>query len=410
MALKTEEITGLGTSKNVTPAKAGVQKTPEILDSGFRRNDKHGVYFTLTKKILILSLSLVCFASFAEASAPVSFVKKKWVVKLKQNSFFNRKPYQFAKPVVDGDKIFVGVQRGFFYGIDAKRGKKLWVYRTQGPIYASARVEGDIVYFSDFKGTVYALNKETGKLIWISKVDGEVMSAPLLLEDKIYVVTLARELAQLDRATGNILWQTSQPFRERGFSIVGAADPVFAEGRILAGFSDGSFAAFNPANGDMIWSKQLGERSAEFRDVDGTVLLAGGLAYVSSAEGRMFALNPKTGEIVWEAPFGGVNDAALADDLLYVTAGGVVYCVKAASGEQIWEQALDIPGISSPALYDKWLAVVATKGKIYFVDRINGDVLYGYYVKGGSYSSPIMVENRLYLLSNASRLYAFQYK
>ncbi|MDZ4224984.1 MAG: PQQ-binding-like beta-propeller repeat protein, partial [bacterium] len=174
---------------------------------------------------------------------------------------------------------------------------------------------------------------------------------------------------------------------------------------------------------------------AEFRDVDGTVLLApstavhaepivslsndeartalrtsGNLAYISSADGRMFALNPKTGDVVWEAPFGGVNSAALAGDLLYVTAGGVVYCVKAENGEQIWEQNLEIPGTSSPALYDKWLSVVATKGHIYFIDRIHGDVLYNYYVKGGSYSDPIMADNRLYLLSNAGRLYAFQYK
>src|SRR3989338_879848 len=35
----------MGTSKNVTPAEAGVQKTPQILDSGFRRNDEPGITF-----------------------------------------------------------------------------------------------------------------------------------------------------------------------------------------------------------------------------------------------------------------------------------------------------------------------------------------------------------------------------
>ena len=48
-------------SKNVTPAKAGVQKTPKILDSGFRRNDKPRVFRgALMKKLRwLICLGLV---------------------------------------------------------------------------------------------------------------------------------------------------------------------------------------------------------------------------------------------------------------------------------------------------------------------------------------------------------------
>ncbi len=364
----------------------------------------------ITARFLILFFLFVSVVPESVAGTTVSFVKRKWVVKLKQNSYFNRKPFQFAKPVVDGDKIFVGVQKNLFYGIDAKRGKKLWTFKTQGPVYSKAVVAGDRLYFSDAKGTLYALNKENGTLAWISKVDGEVLSSPLILGDKLYIVTLDKELAQVDIHNGNVLWQTSQTLRERGFSIVGAADPILVEGNIVTGFSDGSLVAFNPANGDIHWARQLGDPTAEFHDVDATLLLAGKYAYVSSADGKFFALDPKTGESVWETPFGGVNNATVSGDILYVTAGSTVYAVRAESGEPIWEQNLDIPGVSAPVIYDKWLSVVATKGKIFFLDKMQGDILYGYYVKGGSYSDPIMDQNRLYILSNASRLYAFQYK
>jgi len=343
-------------------------------------------------------------------------LERKWVVKLKQNSWMNRRPFQFATPFVDGDKVFVGVHREIFYAVDVKKGKKLWTFKTQAPIHAQARTSGEAVFFADTKGMVYALNKENGTPIWASKLEGEVMSAPLIHGDRIYIVTLSKQLAALDGAKGTVLWETSYGSRESGFTVRGSADPVFLNGNILVGYSDGSLAAHDAATGALRWTKQLGDRAQSFHDVDSTILLAGpstssGLAYVASADGKFFALDPRTGQSVWQVPVGSVNDAVLQDGFLYVTAGGVTYCFRGDNGQTVWEQALEeVDESSSPVVYGKWLAVVATKGKIYFLDRETGDIKRSWFVKGGSYSDPVLQGNRLFLLSNASRLYSFEFK
>ncbi len=46
-------------SHSVTPAKAGVQKSPKRLDSGFRRNDEQG----LPHSIIAAEAGIVVFAS-----------------------------------------------------------------------------------------------------------------------------------------------------------------------------------------------------------------------------------------------------------------------------------------------------------------------------------------------------------
>lgn len=339
-----------------------------------------------------------------------SFISRQWVVKLKQNSFTNRRPFQFATPVIDGGKLFVGVQRGFFYCIDVEHARKDWIFKAQGAIYASARVDGENVYFADTKGAIYALNKKTGKLVWISKIDGEVVSAPLIQDGKIYFVTLAKELAALDISNGNLLWQTRQRVKDSSFTIMGAADPVFYNGMILVGYSDGTLVAHSVVDGSARWVKQLGDRTQAFHDVDATILIVGKLAYLSSADGKFYALNPENGQTVWEVPVGSVNSAALAGNNLYLAAGGILYSFEADSGKTIWEQNFEVTEISSPAIYEKWIAVVATQGKIYVLDRQSGDVLFSWFVKGGGFSNPVISDNQLFLLSNASRLYSFKFK
>ena len=370
----------------------------------------------ITKRLLILFL-LFGVAGTVHAKAKVathpkvdtSFVHRKWVVKLKQNSLMNRRPFQFATPVVEGDTLYVGVERGLFYAVSISRGKKIWTYQAQGGIEAQATIHDQTVFVPDTKGNVYALDKIKGKVLWVANLDGEIMSAPLYYDNKLYVVTLSKELAILDADKGTVLWQIRQRTKDLGFTVRKSANPVYAGGNILVGYSDGTLVAHDPKDGRVKWGKQLGDRSKEFHDIDATILVAGQVAYVTSADNHLFALNPNNGETLWIAPMGNVNNALLYKDALYVTANGIVYSLKPDSGEIVWEQNLNVAEISSPAAYGEWLTVVATKGKTYFLDRNKGDILHSWFVKGGSYSDPILLENRVFLLSNASRLYSFEF-
>lgn len=342
------------------------------------------------------------------AMRPVA--SRKWVSKLKQNSWMNKRPFQFASPLADGDRIYIGVHRGIFYAIQNRHGKKLWSFKSYGPIHAAASADSSQVYFADTKGMVYALGKEQGNLIWVTKVGGEILTKPLLFEDRLYVVNSLKELVALDRKTGAQLWRQNQGGPDRGFTVRGAADPVLGGSNILVGYSDGTLIAHSAQNGSLQWVKQLGDRFNEFHDIDSTILVAGKLAYVTSADGKLFALDSKDGTIVWQANAGSVNNVVLQEPYLYVAAGGVVHCFSSESGESLWEQDLQLPEISSPAIYGQWLVVVATKGKAYFLDRLTGDIRHSWFVKGGALSDPVIDGNHLYLLSNASRLYQFEFK
>lgn len=366
-----------------------------------------------SRKILIFCLTtLFFFPSFYPASGKGSkrVASRKWVVKLKQNSWRNKRPFQFAAPVVDDEQVYVGIQRKIFYAVNAKKGKKRWKFMTQGDVHAQPTVDDRYVYLVDIKGMVYALDKKEGKLVWATRIGSEVLSKPLLHNNQLYLVSLKKELFALQADNGHYLWQRKIGHKDSGFTIRGSSDPVLIRGLLVVGYSDGTLVAHDPENGTVRWVRQLGDPLEEFHDVDATILLGGNLAYVTSADGNLFALEPETGNTVWSIPVGSVNDVVLVEPFLYVTAGGVVHCFRSENGQSLWEQDLNLPETSSPVIYGNWLATVATKGQIYFIHRLTGDILHSWHVKGGSYSDPVLQGRRLYLLSNASRLYAFEFK
>lgn len=133
-----------------------------------------------------------------------------------------------SSPVVFEHKVFIGSSSGFFYGLDATTGNKLWQFPSPGsPLLGScgygaygiqasatrARIQGqDAVIFGApdpvaesglGSARLYALNADTGKQIWASDVVAHItgciggdlvelheriaFSSPLVLEGMVYV-------------------------------------------------------------------------------------------------------------------------------------------------------------------------------------------------------------------------------
>jgi outer membrane protein assembly factor BamB len=334
-------------------------------------------------------------------------VSKAGVIKLKKSSFFNTKPFQFSTPTYADSMIFVGVDAGVFYGIRADHLKKMWKYKTEGPVQAASSVEDNVVYFGDIKGHAYALSTSDGGEIWKTTLDAPILVAPLLLHDRVYFATDSGRLIALNKTSGEEIWHTDPIEKSVGFAIKGASSPVSSNGVILFGTSTGILVAYRE-NGDLAWVKQLAERQGMFTDLDSKPLIVDGRIYVDSADQKVFCLDQNRGSVLWStSEIGGANNLFLDSNRLYATGAGVLASVDATNGNIIWKQDFETPEVSAPAVNQGIVAVVSTKDKLYLVDDQTGDILFDRYVKGGSFGDPIFIDNHLYLISNTGRLYSF---
>jgi outer membrane protein assembly factor BamB len=71
-----------------------------------------------------------------------------------------------AAPAVSRGRIFAGANDGRLYAFDARTGRPLWRFQTNGPVQSSPAVAGDTVYLGSWDGYLYALDAANGELQW----------------------------------------------------------------------------------------------------------------------------------------------------------------------------------------------------------------------------------------------------
>ena len=141
----------------------------------------------------------------------------------------------YGQPTVVAGRVFVGVDSGYVYSLDAATGCVYWSFKADDGVRSAVSVgksnrPGEtLAYFGDLKANVYAVNATTGAQVWKVHMDphpaARVTGATQLFEDKLYVPVASLEevsavdpnyqcctfrgsVAALDAFTGRKIWQT----------------------------------------------------------------------------------------------------------------------------------------------------------------------------------------------------------
>lgn len=353
----------------------------------------------------------------------------------------------WSSPVISGNQIWITTatedgQDLFAVALDRTTGKiihDLKIFQVDTPQYAdrfnsygspTPVIEDDRVYVSFGSAGIGCLDTKTGRVLWerrdlpCNHFRG-AGSSPALWEkllllhfdgsDYQYVVAL-------DKETGRTVWKTD---RSIDFQDLGADGKPYRDGDFRKGFatplvithegqplliSVGSQATYcyEPATGKELW------RVEDRKKHSGTVcpVFGHGMVYTATglAKGDLWAV--KLGghgvvtdtHIAWKVSRGVPNrpSPVLVGDLLFMVDQdvGVVTCLDAKSGAEIWRERL--PGTGSHSS-----SPIAAEGRIYFFNE-NGQatvieagrqfkVLASNTLDGGFMASPAVAGKALFL-------------
>ncbi len=211
-----------------------------------------------------------------------------------------------GQPSVVGGRVFLGVDTGNVYAIDAARGCLYWSFHADAGV-RSAITEDRIgsrlaAWFGDLKANVYALDAATGELLWKVKVEdhpsARITGAPQFYAGRVYVpvssgeegagvnpryacCTFRGSVVALDAATGRRIWKTY----------------MIAEEPQPAGKNTNGVARFAPA-GAGVWSSPTIDTARH------ALYVGTGDAYTEPASKNtdaIVALDLDSGKIVWSA-------------------------------------------------------------------------------------------------------------
>lgn len=141
----------------------------------------------------------------------------------------------YGQPTVVAGRVFVGVDTGYVYSLDAATGCLYWSFQAEDGVRSAVslgrvgRPGQALAYFGDQKGNVYALNAATGEQVWKTAVDkhptARITGATQLFEDRLYVPVASGEeraaadssyqcctfrgsVVALDAQRGTVVWRT----------------------------------------------------------------------------------------------------------------------------------------------------------------------------------------------------------
>lgn len=292
----------------------------------------------------------------------------------------------YASPVLANGKLYVASFNDGSYGrltaVDTATGRSLWQYPPQGTIGSvagSPLVWGDTVYVgsgSSLDHRVYALDASTGAQKWRFETKNKVW-AGVATDGKntLYVASLDHNVYALDM-NGSLKWT----FETQGAI---ASTPLYADGVLYFGSSDGKLYAVNGASGERKW----------VFDADswmwGTPLLDRSTLFVGSLDNRVFALDVASGKALWAEPARtlgpvSVTPAKAAGLLAVADQEGRVYGLDPATGEQRWVYVSEPKGAifaqmvaQNDTLYvmplnDRLISIDARSGSPVWVFRTGG--------------------------------------
>ena len=106
-----------------------------------------------------------------------------------------------GQPSVVSGRVFLGVDTGKVYSIDAASGCLYWSFQADAGVRTAMVVERlgthFAAYFGDLKANAYAVDAATGELLWKTRLDdhasARITGAPKVFEGRVYVPVASGE-------------------------------------------------------------------------------------------------------------------------------------------------------------------------------------------------------------------------
>nr|WP_158459646.1 outer membrane protein assembly factor BamB [Pseudomonas fluorescens] len=320
--------------------------------------------------------------------------------------------FNMLVPAIENDRIYAADVTGVVMSLDRNNGDVAWKKDLELPVSGAVGVGYGMVMLGTIKGDVIALDASTGEERWRSKVTSEVLAPPATNGDVVVVQTQDDRVIGLDAATGDRRWiYESTP---AVLTLRGTGAPIVTNRLAVAGLSTGKVIALDTQNGVPVWEARVAVpqgRSELERvvDIDGGLLLSGGVLYVSSYQGRVAGLDLESGRVLWQRDASSYTGVAQGFGNVYVSlASGTVESVDERSSSALWSNdQLARRQLSAPEVFSSYVAVGDLEGYLHLLSQVDGRFVGRERIDSdGLRARPLVVGDTIYVFGNSGKLEA----
>lgn len=270
----------------------------------------------------------------------------------------------------DGALVAVGTAKGEVLAYDAM-GQPLWQARLSSEIMSAPQVSTDVVVVRTGDGRIFGLDAKDGKRKWVYQ---RAMPSLALRSNAGVVVThgavfagfAGGKLVALDLATGNVGWEATVALPRGATELERVTDisslPVEDGRMVCATAYQGRTACFEIASGNLLWARDVSSSAGMAIDERNV--------YVSDTRGAIHALDKFSGASLWKqdklTARQGTAPLALGRYIAVADVQGYVHLLAREDGSFAARIATDGSQIAAPPVaLSKGLLVQTRNGGLY---------------------------------------------
>ncbi len=360
-----------------------------------------------------LFLSLVSVLAGVSCATPTKSrwkpvtLERAWSRSTVADSYYGALQPAVITPQVQKDILISGNSIDGIQAFHAKSGNSLWKLPLKNGLEGVTFDDKNNVYFGADNGQFYHLNGLTGEVIWSFSLGSESVSSPLIQGNFIFHTTMNGSLFCIERETGRVLWVKSRPAKD-SVTVRGTTSPVFFDGKVAVGYSDGYFVVYTAIDGSVAWEKALGDNK-KYNDVDARPIVTDKCILVATVAETLFCMDKANGNIVWRLDEGGTSQTVCVEnDTIYLSQENAILKVNLPSGKVIKRFPIDKKWgmVTGAALYKNWLVFGLSAGPLVVMDKESGEWVDTFASGRGITAIPAVSDTgEIYITSNQANVY-----
>ena len=316
--------------------------------------------------------------------------------------------------------VFFSDEKGKIYKFDTISQKVIWelkIYESSYNDYPkniALFLNGDVLYAADNLGFIYSIDVQVGKIVWQQNYGIPFSSHLNFNKGVLYVVNQNSRLYAFNPADGQKIWSFEslsgliKPSRSSNISLY--------DNKLLFSNDLGDITAIDLDQQVIIWTKNILSQNTISNNLVfkiSNILIDKKDVYVSSNSGDLFNFNLETGEIKWSYKLSSIQNHISTEKYLFVlTENGFVVAFNKLNGTILW--SLNLAKLSkdkkvSIEYYGLLLAsnnlyATSSNGDIYKISANDGKYVTHKKINSDLSRAPIIIDNKIFILNRSSEL------
>lgn len=314
------------------------------------------------------------------------------------------------RPVANKTTIFTIDGKLKITATNINTGKTIWemerIKNNDLIKFGALAIDDNYLYAITNSAQLLKLNTKTGEIAYSKYFNTPLKSGLQICGNKLFFINDSNELYIIDKQTGNKLY--THKSMEEASSFIKGSTPLCMDDKLVATFSNGEIHMLMSDTTTPIWLDSVYKISTSnlnnISDIVANPIATKGLVIVKGYNDITKALTLRDGKQIWENSNGGITTPIISNETMFdINNNRVVSATDTKTGKQIWETRLNTYDmIFDPLLINNQLLIPVANGDIIKINPYTGRIIETINLTSKIDVSPIAVEDKLIILSNAT--------